>query len=138
MTTAITRWHLGPDNQRDTVVTLPMALRSPQNGSHGHWAARAASKRRQRQEASWRCCGPLAEYRMALDKGYLASVHVLLVRVAPRRLDSDNNVAAFKHVRDGVTDALGLKDDDDPRLTWAYDQEKGATCIRIVVTGKAE
>jgi hypothetical protein len=75
---------------------------------------------------------------MALAKGYLASVNILLVRVAPRRLDSDNNVAAFKHVRDGVTDALGLKDDDDPRLTWAYDQEKGATCIRIVVTGKAE
>lgn len=136
--TVLTRWHLGEANQRDLVVTLPMALRSPQNGSHGHWAARAASKRKQRQEASWRCYGPLTEYRLALAKGYLVSVHVLLVRVAPRRLDSDNNVAAFKHVRDGITDALGLKDDDDARLSWGYDQEKGPASVRIVVTGKVE
>ena len=69
---------------------------------------------------------------------YFRPVESLHDMTSTLRLDSDNNVAAFKHVRDGVTDALGLKDDDDPRLTWAYDQEKGATCIRIVVTGYSE
>jgi hypothetical protein len=49
---------------------------------------------------------------------------VTLTRIAPRTLDSDNNVAGLKNVRDGV--ALWLRvDDADERVTWAYAQRKG-------------
>lgn len=50
-------------------------------------------------------------------------VVVQLTRIAGRFLDDDNLAHAFKSVRDGVADALGIKD-NDPRVTWAYTQER--------------
>lgn len=49
---------------------------------------------------------------------------VFLTRIAPRKLDSDNLAASFKHVRDAVARWLGI-DDGDPRVVWHYDQTKG-------------
>lgn len=46
--------------------------------------------------------------------------------MAPRELDDDGNVTSLKAVRDGVADALGMKSDRDPRVTWRYAQRKGA------------
>lgn len=57
-------------------------------------------------------------------------VTVTLVRVGPRALDDDNLAFAFKAIRDGVADALGVKD-HDARVTWAYAQEKGPYAVRI-------
>lgn len=57
-------------------------------------------------------------------------VTVTLVRVGPRALDDDNLAYAFKAIRDGVADALGVKD-HDARVTWAYAQERGAYAVRI-------
>lgn len=48
-----------------------------------------------------------------------------LVRIAPRSLDGDNLQTCLKAERDGVGDALGLKSDADPRVTWWYAQERG-------------
>lgn len=63
-----------------------------------------------------------------------ASVTVRIVRIGPRKLDSDNCAGACKHVRDGIADAIGI-DDGDPRYTWIYDQEKGREySVRITVT----
>jgi hypothetical protein len=135
----VARWHLSAKGDvRDVMVTLPMRLRSPMNGSHGHWAPQAARRRKERQHASWGCGGPLAEYRTGLAKGYVAGVVVTITRIAPRALDDDNLRAGAKSVRDGITDALGLSDDRDPRLRWEYGQEKGKPneyAVRIVVTG---
>jgi len=50
---------------------------------------------------------------------------VLMTRIAPRKLDDDNLRGAFKAVRDQVAAWLGV-DDADPRVTWAYAQERGA------------
>lgn len=55
---------------------------------------------------------------------------ITLTRIAPRELDYDNLVTAFKHIRDIVADTLipGLakgRADGDPRLTWSYTQHKG-------------
>jgi hypothetical protein len=48
----------------------------------------------------------------------------MLVRVAPRSLDSHDNLrSAMKGAVDGVADALGV-DDRDPRVTWSYAQER--------------
>lgn len=61
---------------------------------------------------------------------------ITLTRVAPRRLDDDNLARALKAIRDGVADYLlpanrGNKvrrwaDDSDGRITWRYDQTRGA------------
>jgi len=49
---------------------------------------------------------------------------VTMTRISPRLLDDDNLAAAFKSVRDGIADALGI-DDRDPRITWKCEQAKG-------------
>lgn len=46
---------------------------------------------------------------------------VTFTRYAPGRLDDDNLRMAFKAMRDGIADRLGLQD-NDPRITWAYEQ----------------
>ncbi len=58
------------------------------------------------------------------------SLFIFLTRIAPRALDFDNLVYAFKHIRDVIADTLlpGLaagRADDDKRLQWQYCQEKG-------------
>lgn len=55
---------------------------------------------------------------------------VTLTRVAPRSLDYDNLVYAFKNTKDFIADkivpgrAAGRADDDD-RISWEYGQKKG-------------
>ena len=53
------------------------------------------------------------------------AVHV--TRIAPSKgLDEHDNLpSALKNVIDGVADALGLKNDRDPRVTWIIGQRQG-------------
>lgn len=58
---------------------------------------------------------------------------VRLTRLSSGELDGDNLAMAFKHVRDGVADALGI-DDRDSRIVWEYAQEKqprGTYAVRV-------
>lgn len=57
---------------------------------------------------------------------------VVLVRVSPRPLDSDNAASSLKRIRDGVADALAI-DDADPRVTWVVEQRRGAKRQRGVI-----
>ena len=50
---------------------------------------------------------------------------IRFTRLAPRPLDSDNNVISFKNLRDGVADYLGVPD-NHPGLTFEYAQAKSA------------
>lgn len=58
---------------------------------------------------------------------------VTLTRLAARSLDDDNLAGGFKAVRDGVAEWLRVND-NDPRVTWRYAQEKhkGYAC-RIAI-----
>lgn len=90
-----------------------------------HWASKARDTSQQRSLAT--------EAVRGLKCDVLLPAVVELVRVAPRRLDSDNLARAMKAVRDGVADTLGV-DDADERLAWVYRQAKGkeyAVRIRI-------
>lgn len=101
-------------------VTLPLRTVSEAN-AHEHW------RNRQRRAKGQRSATRIfvgAHLRAAGVHGSVVRA-VTLVRIAPRRLDSDNAVGALKHVRDGVADALGVKD-NDPRIEWLYgEQERG-------------
>lgn len=105
-------------------VSFPMRTTNPNNGSRG-WSRNAAFASARRRKAE----------REA------ARVHVLVVRplppfpvvvtvtrVAPSSgLDPHDGLgAALKGVIDGVADALGLRNDRDPRVRWVLDQRRGA------------
>jgi hypothetical protein len=110
-------------------VTVPMKLASAANARKGR--------------------GGFARSRAAaahVQVGFLAvtgnpgtpslPVTVLLVRVGPRVLDDDNLAFAFKSVRDGVAQGLGVKD-HDPRVSWTYAQERGPYAIRVEIGARA-
>lgn len=65
-------------------------------------------------------------------------VRVTLTRIGPGEPDWDNVVGAFKHIRDGVADALGVRD-NDRRVSWEYATRKGAAkqyAIEIAVEAR--
>lgn len=64
-------------------------------------------------------------FRAHLPLEHNGFVVVLLTRIAPRPLDSDNLEGACKGVRDGIAAGLGI-DDRDPRVRYLTTQERGA------------
>jgi len=60
----------------------------------------------------------------AARASYVLPCVVTLTRIAPRTLDSDNNIAGCKACRDGVALWLGV-DDADSRIEWEYAQRRG-------------
>lgn len=107
------------------IVIEGMVLASEANRSRNeHWSktrARVNSKRDRAGVAAWYAVERLSqEFPLA----------VIITRVAPRALDSDNVHMSAKSVRDGIADALGV-DDRDPRVTWTCDQERGAPAVKI-------
>lgn len=116
------------------VITYASPLPSCAN-LREHWYKRAGRVKRQRQTAFLHCLGKTT----VQDDG---SLIVTLARISPRALDDDNLQSAFKAVRDGVADAIGVKD-NDPRVSWRYEQRKGkpkeqAIEIRIEAARKAK
>ena len=63
-------------------------------------------------------------------------LEILLTRISPREMDSDNLAASMKSVRDGIADAIG-RDDGSKSLKWVYSQERGRPkeySVRVSVT----
>jgi hypothetical protein len=96
-------------------VEIPIRTISEMNG-RGHWASKAKRAKLHRQ-AAWLCLA--AKVRPCLP------CIVTLTRIAPRALDGDNLQASLKACRDGVADWIGV-DDRDPRVSWCYQQHRGA------------
>lgn len=99
------------------VIELPLKTVSEAN-VRSHWRVKAARAKTQR--STMRLL--VLERRRDIHAMPL-TVH--MTRVAPGLLDDDNLESALKAVRDGVADGLGV-DDRDPRVSWAYDQRRGA------------
>lgn len=100
-----------------------------------HWAPKAKRAKSQRQMA--RASVPVS-LRNCLDASLYpakeSALVVLVVRCAPRTLDRHDNLrSSAKPVIDGVADALGLRDDSDPRVAFVVAQEKGPAAVRFVV-----
>jgi crossover junction endodeoxyribonuclease RusA len=97
--------------------TAPIRVVSEAN-LREHWSKRARRAKAQRAAACLAC-------RASGGKSIAPPCHIVLTRIAPRDLDTDNLARAFKAVRDGIADALGV-DDGDARIEWSYRQERGA------------
>ena len=107
-------------------IELPIRIRSEANLRYSHWAQRAQAAKTQRELAGY-CVQ--SETNKRSWPGWPNSEHeliVTLIRIAPRGLDDDNLVRAFKAIRDGVADALGI-DDGSKRARWFYRQRPGGT-----------
>ncbi len=94
--------------------------------ARGHWRALAAKTAAQRN-------GTAMVLRVHPGLGACVShlkiggrLRVLLTRVANRELDGHDNLrTALKPCADGITDALGLRNDRDARIDWTYAQLRG-------------
>lgn len=103
---------------------LPLEIVSEMNW-RGHWAVRHKRAKKQRRIAYAGTLQHARALRYRIQTGEdirLAITLVRLTRPGQRRFDGDNLQAGFKHIRDGVADALGIDDGDD-RLEWRYAQE---------------
>lgn len=109
-----TGWIEGPCESLIS-VTLPLRARSELN-LREHWR-RTAKRRKHHRE--------VANLALVLETVPVPPVRVRLVRVAPRRLDSHDNLrASLKAVADGVADWLDVDDGSDD-VIWEYGQERG-------------
>ncbi len=97
--------------------------------AHEHWRVR--QKRAAHQKS---VVGIVLRRTVAPQMMTLAPLVVTLTRIAPSSgLDpGDNLPSSQKFVRDAVADLLGIND-RDPRVTWAYDQERGPWGVRVRV-----
>jgi hypothetical protein len=129
-------------------VTLPIYARSESNG-RDHRVVKAKRTSEQRLVAkqlvrgacgfvAWGTFGP---FDGAQGKGSMRFT-ITLTRIYSKRgkpLDDDNLRGSLKAVRDGVADALGFKDDSNPRLAWTYAEEPGTQyAVRVQIESKGE
>lgn len=102
--------------------TIPVRTVSEAN-AHEHWRPRQKRAKQQRGVA----------LMYAHDLPPLPAI-VMMTRLAPNELDSDNLAGSMKHVRDGIADAYEV-DDGDKRYDWRYAQEKSKEYgVRIEIT----
>ncbi len=109
-------------------VLVPIKTISEANSTE-HWSKK--NKRHQTQK-KW-IFAAFRTYSAIIPK----KCHIVLTRIAPRKLDSDNLVSSFKYVRDAIADhinpgyAPGFADSGD-NMTWEYKQEKGEPRIHAI------
>lgn len=106
------------------VRILGFRLESLTNGSHGRWQGAAAKVRKIRAMTRDALCTELGADGLSCWPTVLAfPLHITFTRYAPSGgFDDDNLPPAFKNVRDETAKWLGLPNDRDPRVAWAYDQ----------------
>jgi len=117
-------------------VDLPVKIESALN-LREHHMKRAKRVKEQRTAVFY----SLANFRkiLALIVASQKRIIVTFTRLAPRSLDSHDNLrAGFKACADQVADMLGL-DDRDPRIDWRYKQERSRTySARVAIEAGGE
>lgn len=96
-------------------VEIPGLRLVSEANAHEHWRERQRRAKDQREVV-----------RLTLRTRMKVAVpcDVMIVRVAPASLDTDNLQGSAKHVRDEIAAWLGI-DDRDPRVTWRVAQVRG-------------
>lgn len=125
--------------------TLPLRLASANVREHPH--ARARRVREQRMAARVTTvikAGPMWG-RLVLDPSLKAiriephpgtawPISVIITRIGPRTLDTDNLAYSAKAVRDGIADAFGIDDGDESAVQWSYAQERGEHAVGVYIS----
>lgn len=122
------------------VVTIPNLELASEANERGHTLAKSGRTRTQRTAVG-------AVLRVMAGHPPPLPCRVIITRIAPLMLDTDNRDGSAKHVRDEVAVWVCPKvirsgkkkgqvtgDDRDPRVEWLVAQEKGPAAVRIEVT----
>lgn len=92
-------------------VDLPGLPPIPTNGSHGHWAKKAAARKKWKSMAmeyiAYHILNALSGTKLPLEKAKL-----VLIRRSSVMGDADNSVASFKPIVDALVSMKVLKDDN--------------------------
>ncbi len=116
-----------PVHRQSVFVVVPLRLKNPLNNRE-HW-----------RKVSARGADEKGLTRMMLGRRPVPPLPltITIVRVGPRKLDSDGLAASAKHVRDAVASWIGV-DDGDERLGWVYTQQQSSDhAVHIVVESAA-
>lgn len=106
------------------VWTAPV---SPNRLMAEHWQSRHHRRQRERKAVAKALSG---------KRRPLGPWCVTLTRIGAAFWDDDNWATSAKAYRDEVTRWIGLKNDRDPRIVWAYDQAKARIAITQLVKGR--
>jgi hypothetical protein len=111
------------DECSELTAVLPLRVVSPNMARRdSHWSKRSKRSKNERQGTMYALMAVLGDGRRAgMPRPPL---RVLLTRLGPGTLDSDNLPGAFKAARDGVADFLGIDDRHDHLVSYEYAQEK--------------
>lgn len=107
-------------------ITIPGLRLSGSQNARENWRTRSARVKRERSLARIMCS-------QELTKPTHWPALVVLTRIGPRRLDSDNLASSAKAVRDGVADWLGVDDGDESKVQWLYEQRAGAYAVEVAL-----
>jgi hypothetical protein len=125
----------GPVDRDRLIVDaiLPIQVQSEAN-TRGHWRAKAARAKCQRT-ATAACLRAMMARHGGSPKPPLVVHMVRLIGPRGRKMDDDNLRGAFKAVRDGVADWLGVDDGlaDLVRYTEPTQEKHGGHAVRIVI-----
>lgn len=95
-----------------------------------HWAQRAKRVKKERSSARM-----LAMAAVRAEGIPPLPLKITLIRIGPRKCDSDAVPGGLKGVRDGIADALGIDDGNDEHAAWSYTQERGKWGVRVEIKG---
>ena len=116
------------------IVYMPIKTISESNqGGISRPAGIFKSKRikRQRSETFYGLLDAWGQCRLSLP------LIIIITRVSPRALDTDNLATSLKHIQDGVADWLcgkyGKGQDRQEGLCWEYTQQRGKPGERAVM-----
>lgn len=109
--------------------SIPIKTVNEANGSHGHWAAKASRRKKQRIDTK---CAFFHSSIVHMEEGSCTvrltpppPYRVTLTRVSAGLLDTDALPLSLKSIRDQIAEELGVTDGPtDDRVTWAYAQKK--------------
>lgn len=109
-------------------VALPFRVGSRANDhTSNHWRARAETSKTQRNGTRLVLSARKAQLRALLAQGLVVRV----IRIAPRELDSHDNLGmSLKAITDGVADFLDVNDRDE-RVSFVPDAEVGPWGARV-------
>lgn len=89
--------------------------------AHVHWRKRHATDQEDRGHGAAIMRRDPSFIRKMLKPG--GRIHVEFTRLSTATCDDDNLPSAFKGVRDGIAEALGIDDGSD-RYAWSYAQRR--------------
>ncbi len=129
-------------------VRLAEPMKNRANGTVGHWATRSRPAREireavfsvatrselRREIERWTMRGDRAIPTLRACSWLLGDLIVLVTRVSPMPVDKQDGLPnACKPVIDAIGDALGLRNDRDPRVWWRYAQRSGDPAAEILI-----